>query len=132
VAAGALLDRIAVVLHAPHAAHHRIEFGHFECNVIERRQIRLGQDNRGMIAAGAMQEPERRIIIDDTRAERRGEELQARVELAGVEIDMGDLARAVGLIVGVRMIGDVADKREVAAVGILAGEAAAGAGEPRA
>ena len=48
--------------------------------------------------------------------------------IAHVEIGMHDLARPVGLVVCVGMIGRAADKSEVAPVGILAAETVTVAG----
>src|SRR5262249_12858301 len=71
------------------------------------------------------QEPQRRILVDLPEAERLGEELQTRVEVAGVEVDVRDLSRAIGLVLGVGMLDAAGDEREVAAVRILAAEAVA-------
>ncbi len=81
-----------------------------------------------MIAIGAVQEGERRVLVDHPEAERTGEEAERAVDVAGVEIDVDDAARAVGPIGGIGMIGAVADEGEIAPVGILAGEAVAAAG----
>ncbi len=70
-----------------------------------------------------MQEPQRRIVVDDAKAERLREEMQRAVEVAGIEIDVDDLARTVGDVAGVGMVGAIGDKGEVAAVRILAGKA---------
>jgi len=89
-------DRVAVLLHAPHAAHHRVEFGHFESDMIERRQFGLGQHDRAMIGISAVQEPQRPILVDQPKAERLREEGKARVEVARVEVNVRDLARRSG------------------------------------
>ena len=80
-----------------------------------------------------MQKPQRGVLVDLSKAERLGEEAIAGVEVQGVEIDVGDLARPVGHVLGVRVIGARAHECEVAAVGIQAAEAVAAAvgGEPR-
>jgi hypothetical protein len=76
-----------------------------------------------------MQEPQRRIVVDDAEAERLREKGEAAVEIARVEIDVDDLARPVRLVGGIGMVGGAADEGEVAAVGILAAEAVAAAGD---
>jgi hypothetical protein len=50
-------DRVAGVFHAADAAHHRIAVGHFERDVVERRQAGFGENDRAMIAVGAMEKP---------------------------------------------------------------------------
>jgi hypothetical protein len=81
-----------------------------------------------MVAVGAVQEGERRVLVDDAKAERAGEEAERSLDVARVEIDVDDLARPVGPIGGIGMIGAAADESEIAAVGILAGKAVAAAG----
>ena len=79
-----------------------------------------------------MQKPQRRVLVDLAEAERLGEKALARVEVAGVEIDMRDLARPVGRVLRVRVVGALAHEGEVAAVRVPAAEAVAAAvgGEP--
>jgi len=78
-----------------------------------------------MIGIVAMQEPQRRIVVDDAETERLRKEAQTGIEVARVEIDVDDLARPVGNIARIGMVGAIADESEVAAVGILAGKAVA-------
>jgi hypothetical protein len=46
-----------------------------------------------MIGIVAVQKPQRRILVDQPKAERLREKGKARVEVARIEVDMRDLAR---------------------------------------
>ena len=80
-----------------------------------------------------MQKPQRSVLVDLPEAERPGEKAMAGVEVQGVEINVGDLARPVGHVLHVRVVGARAHEGEVAPVRIPATEAVAAAvgGEPR-
>jgi len=80
-----------------------------------------------VLGAVAVQEPQRRVLVDDAEAEHLGEEFEAGVEVLDVEIDVGDAPRPVGLALRVGMVGAAGDEAEVAAVGVLAAEAVAAA-----
>ena len=106
-----------------------VDIRHLERDVIERAKIGLGEHDRAVIGAGAAQKPERRILVDHLKAERPGEEPQACIEVAGIEIDVRYLARTIGIVVDVRMVGTTAHEREVAAIRVLAAESVAAAWE---
>ena len=82
-----------------------------------------------MVGAGAAQKPERRILVDQLKTERPGEEPQACIEVAGIEIDVRYLARMIGLVLDVRVVGTTAHEHEVAAIRVLAAESIAAAWE---
>ncbi len=62
------------------------------------------------------------FLVDLPEAERLGEKAMAGVEVQGVEIDVGDLARPVRDILAVRVVGARAYKGEIAPVRIPATE----------
>ena len=128
MAADAPFDRVAAVAHAAGAAHYVFAGRQFERDMIERRRRGLPRYDRAVVAGVAVEEMQRAAVIDVAEAERVDQEVVAGLEIGGVEVDVCDLARPVGLVGGVLVVGGVADHGEIAAFRIGEAEAVAAAG----